>query len=342
MRRLDVRKPSAVITGLGHFLPGRLISSREVEDRVKANGGKIPAGLIKRLAGVVTRYYAGEGVSSSDLAAQAGLRALANAQVEPSSVDLLIFASATHDMAEPATANPVQEKIGCWGAQLFDVKNACNSFINALEIAHSFIETGRASKVLVTAGEVLSAVINWEVEDAEDLRYKFAGFTLGDGGGACLLESGPAGPRGLIPGKYLSDGRYWRLSTVLSGGTMLRRDLSRWFFECHTEELQALALERLPPLINQVLEEVNWTPSEVKLVVPHQVSMPVIRKLCILFDYPLERCVVTVDRLGNLAAASIPVALSLAAEEGRLELGDKVLLIGAAAGFSAGVMPLVW
>jgi 3-oxoacyl-[acyl-carrier-protein] synthase-3 len=245
-------------------------------------------------------------------------------------------------MAEPATANPVQEKTGCWEAQLFDVKNACNSFINALEIAHSYIETGRANRALVAAGEVLSAVINWEVDDAEDLRFKFAGLTLGDGGGACVLEAGPAGPRGLMPGKYLSDGRHWRLSTVLSGGTLMRRDLSKWYFECHTEEVQALALERLPPLINQVLEEVEWTPAELKLVVPHQVSLPVIRKLCGLFDYPLERCMVTVDRLGNQAAASIPVALSIAVEEGRLEPGDKVLLIGAAAGFSAGVVPLIW
>ncbi len=331
---------SAVITGFGHYLPEKIVPSQEVEARLSANGFKVPKGIIRRLSGVTHRHYTDGGISS-DMAARAGLRALRSAGVDPQNVDLMIFASASHDVAEPATANIVQEKVGCWGAHIFDVKNACNSFLNALDIANSFIQTGRAQRALITSGEVLSPVINWEVKDVEDMKLKFASWTLGDGGGACLVEASTDASRGIFPGRFYSDGSQWELSTILSGGTLMKRDLSKWYFECNTDELISLALERLPPLISRALAELEWDPLDIRLVVPHQVSVPVIHKLCQVFDYPTERCAITVDRLGNIAAASIPAALSIAVEQGRVAPGDKVLLIGAAAGFSAGVIPVI-
>ncbi|MFL5592421.1 MAG: 3-oxoacyl-ACP synthase III family protein [Ktedonobacteraceae bacterium] len=334
----------AAITGLGYCLPENSISSREISLRVTAESGdfQIPAGLIERLSGVAQRYHAAQECCSSDLAACAGIRALRNAHVEPAQVDIMIFAAASQDIAEPATANIVQEKIGCSNAHVFDVKNACNSFLNALDIAHAFIATERARRVLITTGEILSPIINWRVKDLKDLYLKLAGFTLGDGGGACVIEAANSSG-GLLPGRFFSEGCQWRLSTVLSGGTFMRDDMSRLYFESDSAALQSVALRYIPGLLLSVVDELGWNlQRDVKLVVPHQVSLRLLQALCKVTKFPLNRCMVTLNRFGNTAAASIPIALSIAVEEGRIGRGDKLLLVGGAAGFSAAVIPIVW
>jgi 3-oxoacyl-[acyl-carrier-protein] synthase-3 len=333
--------PSAVITGLGHYLPEKVLSSLEVENRIRSNGYRLPEGIIQRLSGVVQRCYTPESAVSSELAALAGKHALEHANANPSSIDILIFASASQDISEPATANIVQENLECTSAHVFDVKNACLSFLNALDIAAAYIHTGRAKRILITTGEVVSPVINWQINDPDDLSEKFAALTLGDGGGACLVEVSADQERGILPGHFFSDGTHWRRSTVLSGGTLLRRDASRFYFECDSAKLHALALEHIPPLITRTLSEVSWNLQDIQLIVPHQASVPIIREICERLNYPLGRCAIIADQTGNMAAASIPVALSKAHNEGMVKQGDKILLVGGASGFSAGVIPII-
>jgi acyl-CoA:acyl-CoA alkyltransferase len=313
----------------------------EAEVDIRSAGWRIPKGIIAMAAGVMERRYAPDGTSSSDLAVQAGERALAAACLQPAAVDLLIFASASHDVAEPATANVVQAALGCEHAAVMDVKNACNSFLNGLDVAQAFIETGRAERVLVTAGERLSPTIKWSIEDNADLAVRLAALTLGDAGAACVVEATPDTERGLLPGVFESDGRHWELSTVLGGGSRYGADPERMFFECRSTELQRLAVERVPGVVTRALLKLDWDPDDVALVVPHQVSRAVIQRVASLLGFPVERCMVTLDRFGNTAAASIPLALDVALEEGRAGPGDKVLLVGGAAGFSAAVIPLV-
>ncbi len=334
----------AAIAGIGHVLPERTVTSTEIEDRVREGIDErlMRAGVIEGLAGVRQRHHVEPGTTSSDLAAQAAIKALDDAGMVPEDIDTLIFAAASHDISEPATANIVQVKSGCCNAAVVDVKNACNSFINGLDFASSLIETGRAERVLVANGEVLSPFINYDIKGIRDLRTKFAALTLGDGGAAAVLTPEDSGARGIYPGKFMSDGSHWELSTILAGGTLMIHDFSRGFFECHSSELQDLAVTTLPPVIKDALFSVGWTIDDVDLFVPHQVSLSVIERLCNVFAMTTERCMITVDRYGNTAAASIPLALSTAKAEGRLHRGDKVLLIGGAAGWSAGVMPIVW
>jgi 3-oxoacyl-[acyl-carrier-protein] synthase-3 len=263
------------------------------------------------------------------------------AGIEPRDVDLLIFASASHDVAEPATANMVQIALGCERAAVMDVKNACNSFLNGLDVAQAFIETGRAPRVVVAAGECLSPTIKWNIEGSDDLPVRLAALTLGDAGAACVLEASVAPERGLLRGAFESDGSHWELSTVLGGGSRYGADPDRMFYECRSTKLQQLAVTRIPALVTDVLMKLDWAIEDVALVVPHQVSSAVIERVASLLEYPLDRCVVTLDRFGNTAAASIPFALDLALEEGRATAGDKVLLVGGAAGFSAAVIPLI-
>jgi 3-oxoacyl-(acyl-carrier-protein) synthase III len=341
---VGIRETSAIITGVGHYLPEECISSNEVEKRVAANsnGFQMPKGIIQRLTGVANRYYASPNHVSSDLAARAGKMALQNANVDPSDIDILIYASASQDIIEPATANIVQEKIGCFNSHIFDVKNACNSFINALDIAYSFIISERANRILVTTGEILSPSINWKIKGMKELDRKLAALTLGDGGGACLVEASKESDRGIFPGRFYSDGSHWELSTILAGGSLMKNDTSRMYFECESIKLQALATKVLPKLILQVLDDIGWSLHDIKLAVPHQVSLKATQILCEIINFPIDRCVVTLDKVGNTAAASIPIALSLAIGESRTAQNDKILLIGGAAGFSAAVVPVIW
>ncbi len=335
---------SAVITGIGHYLPAFPVSSDEVEEKLNQINFptfQMPSGLIERLTGVSSRYHTPTH-TSSDLAAEAGRCALENAHISPSEIELLIFASASHDVAEPATSAIVQEKLSCPTAHVLDVKNACNSFLNALDIANSYIQTGRVKNALVVAGEVLSPFINWKVQDSKDLYLKFAAFTLGDGGGAAVMEAHKGGERGVRQGRFYSDGSKWMLSTILSGGTLLKEDVSHMFFECDSSKLQALATTHLPRLILDTLTDLSWEITDIKLAIPHQVSMRVIQIMCESLNFPLEKCEITLPEIGNTAAASIPIALSKAVAKGRVNPGDKILLVGGAAGFSAAVIPIVW
>jgi 3-oxoacyl-(acyl-carrier-protein) synthase III len=333
----------ALITGTGRYEPDDVWTSDMVEARVNecSGGWQIPKGIIRLATGVVERRYASDGECSSDLAARAAEKAMASAGIEPRDVDLLIFASASHDVAEPATANMLQTALGCDRAAVMDVKNACNSFLNGLDVAQAFIETGRAPRVVVAAGERLLPFIKWDINGSEDLPQRLAALTLGDAGAACVLEASAAPERGVMRGAFESDGSHWELSTVLAGGTRYGAAPERMFFECRSMRLQQLAVARIPALVNDVLIKLDWALDDVALVVPHQVSRSVIERIASLLAYPLDRCAVTLDRFGNTAAASIPFALDLAVEEGRAAAGDKVLLVGGAAGFSAAVIPLI-
>ena len=333
----------ALITGTGRFAPDDTWTSDMVEARVDecSEGWRVPKGIIRLATGVGARHYAPPGMCSSDLATRAAERAMASAGVEPREVDLLIFASASHDVAEPATANLVQTALGCERAAVMDVKNACNSFLNGLDVAQAFIETGRATRVVVAAGECLSPTIKWNIAGSDDLPVRLAALTLGDAGAACVVEASAVSDRGLLRGAFESDGSYWELSTVLGGGSRYGADPDRMFFECRSAKLQQLAVTRVPALVSDVLLKLDWALDDVALVVPHQVSSAVIERIASLLEYPIERCMITLDRFGNTAAASIPFALDLAIEEGRATTGEKVLLVGGAAGFSAAVVPLI-
>jgi 3-oxoacyl-[acyl-carrier-protein] synthase-3 len=333
----------AVVRGTGHYLPDDVWTSEMVEAKVdrESGGWTIPSGIIRMATGVAERRHAPAGMPSSELAARAGRQALARAGIEPQAIDTLIFAAASHDVAEPATANIVQAELACEQAAVVDVKNACNSFLNGLEVAHAFIETGRAARVLVVAGEKLSPTIKWRIADNDDLAVRLAALTLGDAGAAFVVEASADDERGLLPGAFESDGRHWDLSTVLGGGSRYGDRAGGMYFECRSTKLQHLAVERVPRLVEQVLLKLDWSVDDVALVVPHQVSRAVIERVATLLGFPVSRCMVTLDRFGNTAAASIPLAFDVAREECRIGRGDKVLLVGGAAGFSAAVKPLV-
>jgi acyl-CoA:acyl-CoA alkyltransferase len=335
---------SALVAGVGHYLPERVVTTDEVVARVNEASGRkvVTSRIIQALTGVEERRFAEPGTTSSELAALAGRAALEHAGRAPEDVDLLIFAAVTQDVIEPATSSILQERLGCWNASVFDVKNACNSFVNAVDVAAAKIIAGQSRRALVTTGEVASVHIAWQIGDAADAERKLPSLTIGDGGGAFLLEAAEGAGRGVLPGLFLSDGREWRLSTILSGGTLLPGDTEHFHMECDGPRLHQLGLERVPGALDEILRRTGWTHEEVKLGVPHQTSVHTIEEIRAKAGFRPDQGLVTVDRLGNTGAASIPIGVSLAAADGRLETGDKVLLVGGAAGFGVAIIPLIW
>lgn len=321
-----------------------MVATEDINRRIfDATGLQINNGLIERLTGVRTRRYRATGEQSSDLASKAARQALERADIGADQIDLIIFAACTQDLSEPATANIVQEKLGATNAQVLDVKNACNSFLNGLDVADSHIRTGKSRRALVVSGETLSLGIDWDIQTMEDLKSRLAALTLGDAGAAAVLEAVPEEEgRGILTTRFRSYGQMWRLATVMGGGSMHHMDPRHGYFVSESAKLREAAYEFVPGVVQTVLHDVGWKPTDIDVCCGHQVTKELVHGLASLCNIPIEKTMVTVTDYGNTAAASIPVAMNRAYEEGRIKRGSKLLLVGGAAGFSVGVIPIIW
>ncbi len=333
-------KPRSRIVGIGHYVPERVVTSHEVEMQFGlCEKLGVPQGFIERMTGVKERRWAKPGTTNSELAAEAAKRAMDMAGVGSREIDCIIFAACGQDVTEPATANIVQERLGARNAQVFDLKNACNSWVNAIDVMDSLVGSGKVRCGLVACGEYASYYIDRELENGRDLTMKLSGLTLGDAGAAAIVQ--PAtDERGILKSVFHSDGRQWPLAVVEKGGT--KYGWGRPLFRSDSARLLTVAAKELPPVIWRASRDLGWKPRDVDAIVPHQVSSSFAHKMCALMGVAKDRCIITLDTFGNCAAASVPLALSLGVSDGRIREGNKVALLAAAAGFSAGVVGMIW
>lgn len=333
---------ACTIAGVGMYVPEKVMTSEYIEKEVgfeeKFN---MPPGTIERITGVRERRYSNGHQVSSDMACEASKMALERAGVTPEELDVVIFASASHDIAEPATANILQAKLGAVNAHCLDAKNACNSFLNGIDIMDAFMKTGRCRLGLVAAGEVLSKFVNWDIKTVEELELGFSAFTLGDGGGAVVFKAEEDVGRGVRKTRFTSDGRAWELATIMGGGTLCPFDLSRNYFVSRSADMNRLAIRHIPPFVKAMMSGNGWALGDLDLVIPHQVTRSITERLMKIVGLPLKKAMITVNKYGNTAAASVPMALADAVEEGRAKAGNKVMLVGGASGFSVGVVTVV-
>ncbi len=339
---IQQRRVATVIAGVGKYLPERVVTSEEIEKRVgfeeKFN---MPPGSIEKISGVRERRYAADGQVSSDMAYEASKIALERAGVEPDELDVIIFASASHDIAEPATANILQDKLKATKAHVLDVKNACNSFLNGVDVMDSFMQTGRCRIGLVAAGEVLSKFVNFDIETIEELGVGFSAFTLGDGGGAIVFKAENEQGRGIRKARFSSDGSAWELATIKAGGTLCPFDLSQIYFVSHSAGINKLALRHIPSAMLNIMRETGWRHEDVDRVVPHQVTRGITERIMRIVNLPPEKAMYTITKYGNTAAASIPIALTEAIEQNLVHPNSRVMLVGGASGFSVGIITVV-
>ncbi len=334
------------IISVGTYIPEKVLKTIDIEKRIgfKEKLG-LPYGLLEKLTGCRELHVANPEMNSSDLAYKASLDALIKAKVTPEEIDVVIFCACCQDIMEPATANIIQDKLGALNAQVFDVKNACNAFLNGIDIADSMIRTSKASTVLITTGEIGTRWVDYNINSRDDFKTRMAGLTLGDAGASVIIKKFDYEEHGIVGSFFKSEGKHWNLAVVMTGGTKYPRDppdRSLTYFISDSEKIIELALENVSRAIIEVLKKIGWSPTDVDLVISHQVTVKIIKDIAECVKIPFERCMITVDRYGNTAAASIPLTLNDALNRGVLKPGMKVLLIGGAAGFSAGVIALVW
>jgi acyl-CoA:acyl-CoA alkyltransferase len=203
------------ITGIAYALPARTESTDDLQRRV-ADG--LPAGLFRRTTGIRQRHVAADDEYASDLAIDAATKVLADTGVDPLDVDLLLFASATRDMTEPATAHVVQAALGS-RAHALDVTNACNSFLNGIDLARSMILSGRARRALVVTGETPTRARRPRLRSLAEARTAFAGYTFGDAGAAVLVE--PVTTGGILDVDAETHSEHWAVGGIFGGGVSL-------------------------------------------------------------------------------------------------------------------------
>jgi 3-oxoacyl-[acyl-carrier-protein] synthase-3 len=334
------------VLATAYRVPDRVVTSDEVQDRVLADGGlRLPKGLVEQVTGIVERRQVQPGTLPSDLAAIAGQDALQRAGVDTTEVDLLIHAANARDLGEPATANMVQELLGARRAAVFDIANGCNAFLTAMSVARAMLCADQYKTALLVCGEVTSASIDYCIADSRDLKTKFAGLTLGDGGAAMVLRRVSPGACSPTLGSIVlaSAGEHWRISGVRGGGILEYGDLdnpSNRYFYCDSSELQRVSEELFPGVLERGLTGMGWSKDAVDHVIPHQVSLGVVDALRSLMGNERATYHDTLTRFGNTGAASMGIALASA--QHTISSGERVLLAGVASGWSGGVGCLTW
>jgi 3-oxoacyl-(acyl-carrier-protein) synthase III len=326
------------LAGVAASLPPLVRSSEEVEAMIaRASHPFHPrAGSIEAISGVRSRRVAAADVQCSDLAADAARRAMCAAAVDAPAIDLLIFAAASQDLIEPATAHIVQEKLGTT-CQVMDVKNACNSFLNGLQLAEAMILSGACHTVLVATGEVCSRAIDWRVGSASEFRRNFPGYTMGDAGAAAVVTRSND-ERGIFYRRFVAASAHWRLATIGSGGSRDPRSEANAFLHADGARLKRVFVDAAPRIIRQLELESGVVLKEFDRILVHQATVPYLKALLLATGIDSGRVEHTVAELGNMAAASLPVAFALALERGTIAAGDRVLWLGLASGISVGAM----
>lgn len=330
------------IHALAYAAPEKVVPNKELEEQLQKNNPHvhIPANIIDITTGIVSRRFCEEDEYNSTLAARAALSLFKRYSIDPRDIDLLIFASAGQDLIEPATSHIVQDMIRT-SCRVFDIKNACNGFMEALIVADSFIKTGLHKNILIVTGEASSKSIKWHLNDRDDLKRSFPGYTLGDMGTAVLVQASHD-DSGLIESRCINDSSKWSAGTLPAGGSRHPRGDEYTYFQGNGTELKSAFEKIAPEFFNSFLRKNNLTLQDIAYVCMHQVSELYVNEMASLLGIDTTKIIHTAKDYGNVAAATIPLQLSLLDEKKMLQKGDRLLLVGLAGGVSVELVYLIW
>jgi 3-oxoacyl-[acyl-carrier-protein] synthase III len=323
------------VAGLGVYLPEITRSTQQTEADLRRHNPtlKLATGMIGRITGVKSVHLRPHGWQTSDLAAAAARKALADS---PGPIDLLIFASASQDLIEPATSHIVASKLGL-DCPVMDVKNACNSVLNAMQVADALITSGQYERVLIASGEQPSHAVRWQLESKDQFLRSFPGYTMSDGGAAVILER--SGDRsGILGSTFVAVSSHWQIGTLGTGGSMDPHADNGSHFDMDGPALQQAFLDLGPDAVLATLQKLDLDWSDFDLVAIHQVALPYLPPIFERLGVADDKTIITIEDHGNLASVTLPLQLLLAREAGRIREGSLVALIGLAGGISLGVM----
>lgn len=324
------------ITAVGAALPKQRLTTADLHRRIsQASGFALPRNLIQTTTGIEARRVAGDGEYASALGVLAARQALAQAGLEPSDIDLLLFASASRDMVEPATAHIVQAELGS-RAHALDLTNACNSFLNGIDTARSFILAGRARRALVVTGETPTRSMRWKLSSLAQARSSLAGYTFGDAGAAVVVE--PVDRGGIVDIDMETYSEHWSIGGIFGGGSRYPRDEERTYFHGDGRLLRRVFETVGPSILDRVRRRTGWDWADYARVLVHQVTMPYLERFIEITGVPKDKLEITITEFGNMASATLGVQLARVCPE--LRPGDRVLFVGLGGGIS--LMTMVW
>jgi 3-oxoacyl-[acyl-carrier-protein] synthase-3 len=320
----------SVVIGTGAYLPKRVMTNKEFESIVETSDEWI----VER-TGIRQRHIAAEGEVTSDLAVKAGDQAIKNAGIAPETIDLVVLATTTPDDTMPATATKVQHKLGITNGAAFDVNAACSGFVYAMAIANSFIVSGQARRVLVIGAETYSRILDW--------KDRTTSILFGDGAAAIVLEakeqSGTNADRGILYAGIRSDGQYTGLLAT-SGGVSSTKQAGTLFMA--GKEIYRHAVLKMPEAVNGAMEALNIPLGAIDWLIPHQANLRILQGVAHKLSLSEQKVIATVEHHANTSAASIPLALHIASQDGRIKPGHLLACPALGAGLTWGCCVIRW
>jgi len=320
----------AVVKGVGHYLPERVVPNSEFEETLDTSDD-----WIRSRSGIERRHFAAEGQMTSDLAIKAATAALEDAGLNGNQIDAIVVATATPDQTFPSTATKVQAALGMTSGFAFDVQAVCAGFVYALANANALILSGQAKRVIVIGAETFSRIMDWTDRSTCVL--------FGDGAGAVVLEAaeaeGTSDDRGILATDLHSDGRFNHLLYVDGGVSSTQ---STGVLKMEGREIFKHAVQKLAETAEAALAKAGLRDQDVDWVVPHQANLRIIKSTAQKMGIPMDRVVVTVQDHGNTSAASIPLAMSVGRARGQIKQGDLLVAEAIGGGLAWGAVVLRW
>ena len=319
----------AVIKGVGHYLPDRIVPNTEFAATLDTSDA-----WIKSRSGIERRHFAAEGQGTSDLASRAAIAALQDAGFKANDLDTIIVATSTPDLTFPSVATMVQGSIGMTRGFGFDIQAVCAGFVFALCNANALIASGQAKRIMVIGAETFSQLMDWTDRSTCVL--------FGDGAGALILEaeegSGNTADRGILATDLNSDGRY-RDILYVDGGVS---NQTVGHLRMEGKEVFRHAVEKLSSTAHRSMERAGITNSDIDWIVPHQANIRIIQGIARKMGVPLDQVIITVQDHGNTSAASIPLAMSVGKKSGKIKTGDLIVTEAIGGGLAWGSVVIRW
>ena len=318
------------VIGCGAYLPSRIVTNQELAQRVDTSDE-----WITTRTGIKQRHIAAPGEMTSDLALKAAEHAIASAGIKAQEIDMIVLATTTPDETFPATATRVQSRLGITSGFAFDIQAVCSGFVYALAVADNFLKTSQARTALVIGAETFSRILDWKDRGTCVL--------FGDGAGAVLLRAAPGSgngkDRGVLSTHLHSDGRFHD-SLYVNGGPSSTGTAG--VVQMNGQEVFRHAVSKLAAVVEEALAANGLTGADIDWLVPHQANKRIIDGMARKLGLGANRVVTTVDRHANTSAASIPLALAEAANDGRIKQGDLVLMEAMGGGLTWGASLVRW
>jgi 3-oxoacyl-[acyl-carrier-protein] synthase-3 len=323
----------AHVTGWGRYAPSQVLTNKDLERIVDTSDEWI----VSR-TGIRERRVAAADETTASMAAVAGLRAIRTAGIDPDEIDLILLATLTPDYWMPSTAALVKEAIGNTRAAAMDISAACSGFVYAMATAQAYITSGLAKHVLVIGAELLTRFL--------DYTDRSTCILFGDGAGAVVLSASEE-PGGSLAFEMTTEPQGAYMIWLPAGGAKSPPSVEtitrgEHYIRMEGNQTYRFATKTMATTALTAIRKAGLQPDDIKLFIPHQANIRIVEAVAKGLGLPMDRMYVNLDRYGNTSAASVPIALAEAVNEGRLKVGDRVVLVAFGAGFTSGAVAIEW